>query len=150
VQDGAELVVSSGEVRVRSSLWLVVGVAGVACPAATIVGGCPAFPQMTAATDDIAMRSYYTWTVFRDVRDSDWSAEHVARHGVTLDEVREAILERPYYQTKGRDDTALIYGRTYAGRYLVVVVVDDQGEAFVVTARDMTPGEKKTFHRKAR
>jgi hypothetical protein len=30
------------------------------------------------------------------------------------------------------------------------LAVDDNGEAFVVTARDMTLGEKKTFRRKAR
>jgi uncharacterized protein len=96
------------------------------------------------------MRLHYTWAVFRDVKDSPWSAEHIARHNVTLDEVREAILERPYYRVKSGDDKFLIYARTYSGRYLFVVAVDDQGEAFVVTARDMTPNEKKTFQRKAR
>jgi hypothetical protein len=30
------------------------------------------------------------------------------------------------------------------------VAVDEGGQAFVVTARDMTDAEKKTFHRKAR
>lgn len=35
--------------------------------------------------------------VFKAARDSDWSANHVDAHGVTLDEVREAILERPYW-----------------------------------------------------
>jgi uncharacterized protein len=64
--------------------------------------------------------------------------------------VREAILERPHWQAEGKDDTLLIYGRTYAGRYLFVVAADDNGEAFIVTARDMTPSEKKTFQRKAR
>jgi len=53
--------------------------------------------------------------VFREVKDSLWSADHIARHGVTLDEV-----------------------------------LQDQDEAFIVTARDMTPSEKKTFQRKAR
>jgi uncharacterized protein len=72
--------------------------------------------------------------VFRDVKDSQWSADHIARHGVALDEVREAILDRPYWQTKGQNDTILIDGRTYAGRYLLVVAVEDDGEAFVVTA----------------
>ena len=69
---------------------------------------------------------------------------------MTLEEVREAILERPYWMTLGKNDTTLIYGRTDAGRYLFVVAVDDHGEAFVVTAREMTPNEKKTFQRKAR
>ncbi|MFI9007379.1 hypothetical protein ACIGNX_09145 [Actinosynnema sp. NPDC053489] len=88
--------------------------------------------------------------MFREVKDSQWSADHIARHRVTLDEVREAILEHPYWQAEGKGDTLLIYGRTYAGRYLLVVAVDDGGAAFIVTARDMTAGEKKTFQRKAR
>jgi hypothetical protein len=96
------------------------------------------------------MRLQYTGLVFRDVKDSEWSADHIAAHDVTLDEVREAILERPYWTTPGKNETTLIYGRTYAGRYLLVVAIDDHGEAFIVTARDMTPGEKKTFLRKAR
>jgi uncharacterized DUF497 family protein len=88
--------------------------------------------------------------VFPSVKDSAWSSDHIARHGVTLDEVREAVLEHPHYRAKDKNGTILIYGRTYAGRHLLVVVVDDHGEAFVVTARDMTPGETKTFTRKAR
>jgi predicted DNA-binding protein len=73
--------------------------------------------------------------VFRDVKDSQWSADHIARHGVTLDEVREAILERPYWQAEGKDDTVLVYGRTYTGRYLFVVAADDGGEAFIDDAQ---------------
>jgi hypothetical protein len=96
------------------------------------------------------MRSHYTVEVFGNVKDSAWSADHIAAHDVTMDEVREAILERPYWMTPGKNETTLIYGRTYAGRYLFVVAVEDHGEAFIVTARDMTPGEKKTFLRKAR
>jgi uncharacterized protein len=88
--------------------------------------------------------------VFKTISDSDWSADHVAAHGVTLDEVQEAILEGPYWAAPGRGGTILAYGRTYAGRYLLVVVVAEGEEAFVVTARDMTDAEKKTFRRKAR
>jgi hypothetical protein len=50
--------------------------------------------------------------MFKDVRDSDWSADHIAEHGVTLDEVREAVLERPYWSAPGREGTTLVYGRT--------------------------------------
>lgn len=88
--------------------------------------------------------------VFKGVRDSEWSADHIAAHGVSLDEVREAVLERPHWSVPGRDGTTLIYGRTYEGRYLLVVVLDEDGEAFVVTVRDMTDAERKTFRRKAR
>ncbi len=88
--------------------------------------------------------------VFKAVRDSEWSADHIAAHGVTLDEVREAILERPYWAVPGRDGTLLIYGRTYGGRHLLVVAIAEGDEAFIVTARDMTSAEKRTFRRKAR
>ena len=71
------------------------------------------------------------------------SARHIAAHDVTLDEVREAVLERPCWTVPGRDGTTLVYGQTYAGRYLLVVAVDEDGQAFVVTARDMTDAEKK-------
>jgi uncharacterized DUF497 family protein len=92
----------------------------------------------------------YNAGVFKAVRDSEWSAGHIAAHGVSLDEVREAILEHPYWAAHGRDGTTLVYGRTYAGRYLLVVVIPEGQEVFVVTARDMTEAEKKTFRRKAR
>ncbi|WP_322748609.1 MULTISPECIES: hypothetical protein [unclassified Frankia] len=63
--------------------------------------------------------------MFEAVKDSQWSADHIAAHGVTLDEVREAILEHPYWMTAGTNETTLIYGRTYGGRYLFVVAVGD-------------------------
>lgn len=99
---------------------------------------------------DSAIRMHYNDRKLKKVRDSDWSAGHIAAHDVTLDEVREAILEHPYWSVPGRDTTTLIYGRTYAGRYLFVVAIAEGEEAFIVTARDMTDAEKKTFHRKAR
>ena len=97
------------------------------------------------------MRLHYTSdVVFKEVKNSQWSADHIAAHNVTLDEVREAILERPYWTTRGKNDTTLIYGRTHQGRYLFVVAVEDRGKAFIVTARDMTKKEKETYARKAR
>jgi hypothetical protein len=61
-----------------------------------------------------AMRMHYNGPVFKAVQDSEWSASHIAAHGVTLDEVREATLERPYWAAPGREGTILVYGRTYA------------------------------------
>jgi uncharacterized protein len=63
--------------------------------------------------------------VFREVKPSVWSEGHIARHGVTMREVAEAILERPYWVQSGRNGTLEIFGQTYAGRYLFVVVVDE-------------------------
>ena len=67
-----------------------------------------------------------------------------------MNEVREAILEQPYWMTSGREGSKIVYGRTAAGRFLLIVVLEDEGDAFVVTARDMTDAEKRTFRRKAR
>ena len=96
------------------------------------------------------MRMHYDRVMLRAIRDGDWSTDHLAAHGVTLDEVREAILEHPYWAVPGRDGTTVCYGRTYAGRYLLVVALAEKDEAFIITARDMTAAEKKTFRRKAR
>lgn len=105
----------------------------------------------TAGTFTFALRLRYDAGVFREVRESDWSADHIARHGVTLDEVREAILEQPYWQQSGRDDTVECFGQTYAGRFLFVVATadDDPAVAFIVTAREMTPTERRLFEKKA-
>lgn len=93
---------------------------------------------------------HYNNRALKKVWDSQWSADHIAAHDVTLDEVREAILEHPYWAVLGRDGTTLIYGRTYPGRYVFVVAIAEGEEAFIVTARDMTDAEKRTFRRKAR
>jgi SAM-dependent methyltransferase len=75
--------------------------------------------------------------MFTAVRDSHWSDHHFAAQGVSLDEVREAVLERPYWSAPGQEGTTLVYGLTSAGRHLLVVVIAEGEEAFVVTARDM-------------
>jgi hypothetical protein len=61
-----------------------------------------------------AIRMHYNADVSKAVRDSESSADHIAAHGVTLDEKREAILDRPYWAAPGRDGTTLVYGRAPA------------------------------------
>ena len=75
--------------------------------------------------------------MFKAVRDTTWSADQVAAHGVSLEEVREAVLESPYWTAPGQDGTTLVYGLTGAGRHLLTVVIAEGEEAIVVTARDM-------------
>jgi SAM-dependent methyltransferase len=75
--------------------------------------------------------------LFTAVRDDNWSDDQIAAHGVSLDEVREAILEHPYWTAPGQEGTTLVYGLTSAGRHLLAVVIAKGEEAFVVTARDM-------------
>ena len=76
------------------------------------------------------------------------SAEHIARHGVLQQEVEE-LIEGLYLTRRTRSKCSMVYGRTYAGRYLVVVIAPrSEGYAYVVTARDMTWTEKRWFRRR--
>ncbi len=74
--------------------------------------------------------------MLRVAQDSNWS-DNAATHGVSLDEVREAVLQRPYWSAPGREGTTLVYGLTDAGRHLLVSVLAKGEETFVVAARDM-------------
>jgi SAM-dependent methyltransferase len=75
--------------------------------------------------------------MFKAVLDSHRSDHHIAALGISSDEVREAIVERPYWSAPGQEGTTLVYGLTSAGRHLLVVVIADGEQAHVVTARDM-------------
>lgn len=83
-----------------------------------------------------------------------WTEEsevHIARHGVTPDEVEEALYTNPRWIDKGRGGTRLVWCTTAVGRHLLVVVGDAaDGRDYVVTARDMDSDEKKLFRRKVR
>ena len=79
------------------------------------------------------------------------SEDHIARHGVTPEEVQEALYTRPRWITPGRSETTLVFAMTDAGRYLLVVIAPAlDGGVCVVTARDLTDSERRTFRRKGR
>ena len=89
--------------------------------------------------------------MYREVQWTDWSEEHIGRYGVGPGEVEEVLFGRPRWIAKGRSGTALVFGVTAADRLVLVVTVDEgDGVAFIVTAREMTDQEKRTFRRKAR
>jgi uncharacterized DUF497 family protein len=76
------------------------------------------------------------------------NVEHIARHGVAQEEIEE-LIEGPCLKRKTRSGCYMVYGRSYSGRYLAVVVSPrDEGYAYVVTAREMTGTEKKWFRRR--
>jgi hypothetical protein len=81
-----------------------------------------------------------------EARWHEWSEEHVLRHALEWHEVEEA-LQPPIVTQRGRNGTMLVLGRTYAGRYLSVVVVpdDDAPTVFVVTARPMDDRELRAY-----
>lgn len=79
----------------------------------------------------------------------DANIDHVARHEVEPDEA-EAVLDNKPLILKTADDKYLAYGRTDEGRYLLVVFVRKTGKVRVITARDMTEGEKRRLKRRKR
>jgi uncharacterized DUF497 family protein len=98
----------------------------------------------------VALRLHYTSSMpLREPKPSRWSEEHISEHGVKMDEVAE-VLAAPHIESTGRDGTTIVTGQTDAGRYLLVVAVDDHGLAFIITARDMTESEKRAYRRRAK
>lgn len=79
---------------------------------------------------------------------NDQSEAHIARHNITPPEVEEAARQ-PYYTAPGDDGKTLLFGQTYAGRYLFVVMSEAMdGRWFVVTARDMDGNERRAYERR--
>jgi uncharacterized DUF497 family protein len=73
------------------------------------------------------------------------------KHNVTTDEVEEIFNRSPRYRfiesgdVQGENLYAAL-GQTEAGRYLIVYFVHKKtGEALVISARDMTRKERKTY-----
>lgn len=69
----------------------------------------------------------------------------IQRHNVTPSEAEEVFFGDPYFR-KGRDNTRYVYGQTSSGRYLFVVYLYlGKGKARIISARDMTPREKRLY-----
>jgi uncharacterized DUF497 family protein len=87
------------------------------------------------------------------VKWTDESIEHVARHAVRPEEVEEVCFneeEIPFIRS-GRENLHYVFGKTYSGRSLFVVVkFIRQGEVRVITARDMSEWEKAYFKRRGK
>jgi uncharacterized DUF497 family protein len=74
--------------------------------------------------------------------------EHVGRHGFHPDEVEEVFAEECATR-KGRGSLYLAYGKTFAGRYTLVVHRRLPGRRIrVITARDMTKQERRLWRHK--
>jgi uncharacterized protein len=81
---------------------------------------------------------------------TDDSETHIARHGVTPEEVEEST-QQPFYTMPGHDGTTLLFGRTHAGRHVLVVLSKSgDGRWYVVTARAMTGSERRIYKKKAK
>jgi uncharacterized DUF497 family protein len=76
------------------------------------------------------------------------------KHHVHPEEVKEVFLRRPKFRfvERGHRSKEHVYaamGRTTEGRYLIIFFVYRQDKsALVLSARDMTPAERKKYEQK--
>ena len=87
------------------------------------------------------------------IRWEDKSVEHIARHGITPKEVEEACFneyDSPFIRS-GRENFHYVFGKTYSGRFLFIVVrFIRPGEIRVITARDMNEWERNYFKKRGK
>ena len=87
----------------------------------------------------------------RGIRDFIWddaNEDHIARHGVTPEEVEEIFADRIAVR-RSRLGRYLVLGRSGTGRYLAAVIEKlGAGMVRVVTARDMSPAERGRYARR--
>ena len=80
------------------------------------------------------------------------TANHIARHAVSPEEVEDVLFndsDLPRIM-RGKENRYLAYGKTSAGRFLLVVLIIANRKTRIITARDMTDREKKFYRRKKR
>ena len=78
------------------------------------------------------------------------TADHISRHAVSPEEVEEVLFNDSDSQRimRGKENRYLAYGKTNAGRFLLVVLIIANRKTRIITARDMTDREKKFYRRK--
>ena len=78
----------------------------------------------------------------------DWdtgNVEHIARHDVDPSEAEVVCRSHPLV-VRGRRGCYLAYGRNADGRYLLIVLRSLGGGTIrIITARDMTPRERRFY-----
>lgn len=83
-----------------------------------------------------------------EIRVLEWDSEreaHIARHGVTIDEVGEVFRDLPFLRRVG-GKVYQVFGQTDAGRYLMVVALGlGNRRGWLRTAREMTQSERRMY-----
>ncbi len=76
---------------------------------------------------------------------------HIARHGVTPEEVEEVCFGKPLVlraKSEGKSPVYYVLGQTETGRHLFCVVIQfPDGNGYPVTARSMTIKEKLRYRK---
>ncbi|MDP2937514.1 MAG: BrnT family toxin [Dehalococcoidia bacterium] len=83
-----------------------------------------------------------------EIRISPFVEEHIwTKHHVTPEEVEEVCFSDPLVR-RGRSHSYAVYGRTEAGRHLIVFLYPAGGGVFrLATARDMEQAEQHRYQR---
>lgn len=98
-------------------------------------------------------------TKYINLRWSDYRIQHIAEHGITPEEVEEAIFhDRHRIFKKYQKSTEfpgkylyLVYGRTSAGRLITIILLNVEGIEYIpLTARNMVPSERQQYLRKGK
>ncbi len=76
------------------------------------------------------------------------------KHAISTDEVEEVLFGKPHVRRaqKGRvkgEDLYTAYGRSDAGRYLIVFFIRKKTAAMPISARDMTDSEERYYAKQA-
>ena len=83
---------------------------------------------------------------FRSFDWDEWNVDHIARHGIEPHEAETACRSEGRVVRRSREGRYLVYGRTGAGRHVLVVLRPfGQGRARIITARDMTERERRFY-----
>jgi hypothetical protein len=75
----------------------------------------------------------------------------IRKHGVQPHEAEEVFFNQPLFRFMERgqrvgEDVYAVHGQTEAGRYVTVIFIHKkQGNALVITARDMTDRERRLY-----
>jgi uncharacterized DUF497 family protein len=85
-----------------------------------------------------------------DFRWNEWNIDHIAKHGISPEEVEMAVRgARQPFPKKIEEDKWLAWGRGQGGRFLQVIFVFDPRETvYVIHARPLNEQEKRRFRRK--
>ena len=87
-----------------------------------------------------------------------WSREFVnkikQKHNISVAEVEEALFNKPIFRKVQRgkvkgEDIYIAYSRTFDGRHLFVVFIYKRNNTgIVISARDMSPRERRYYNAK--
>lgn len=79
------------------------------------------------------------------LRWNEWNIEHIQRHGVTQDEIEEVCYSK-YFAIKSGKGKMALWGQTAEGRYLLVIlVIEEYGDFYPISAREMEEKEKRNY-----